>query len=101
MKEVLQQDRVELAQFFAEPEATGKGALDIKAIGSGGIKLQMETQFDDEQRMLEEKVSQLTGVNQAFIDAHQERFEVGTLWMRRASARRTLILPALEEGPIE
>jgi hypothetical protein len=98
MKEVLQHRRVEGAQFLAEPRATRKRTLDIKAIRSGGIKLQMETQFDDELRVLEEKVSQLTGGDQAFLDAHEERFEGGTLRVRRASARRTLVLPSLEQG---
>ncbi len=92
---------IELAQFLAQPEATRTGVLDVKAIGSQWIKFQMEAQFDDEQGMLDEIVSELTGVDQAFVEANQERFEVGTLWMGRTPTRRALLLPLLDEGPIK
>jgi len=92
---------VELAQFLAEPEATRKGALDIKAVSSGGIEFQMEAQCDHEQRMFEEKGAQLRGVAEPFIDAHQECFEIGTFPMSRAPTRRMLRLPLLNERPIK
>jgi hypothetical protein len=51
--------------------------------------------------MVDEKVPQLAGVDQAFLDANQERFDIGAFRVRRAPTRRTLVLPLLDEGPIE
>lgn len=101
MQQVLQHHLVELAQFLAQPVATGKGALDIKAVRSTWVKLQLEAQFDDEQGMLDEKVSELAAVDQAFLDAHQKGFEVGAFGVRRPPTRRALRLPLLDEGAIE
>src|SRR6266700_3479142 len=61
----------------------------------------MEPQFDDEEGVFDQKVAQLTGIDQPFVDADQKGFEVGTFRVRRAPTRRTPLLPLLDEGPIE
>jgi hypothetical protein len=101
VKQILQQRPVEVAQFLSEPVPTGKGALGIKAIGSAWVQGQMEAQFEDEQGMFEQKIPEVRGVDQAFVDAYQKGFEVGTLWMGRAPTRRALLLPVLNQRPIE
>jgi hypothetical protein len=63
--------------------------------------LQLEAQLNDEQGMLEQKAAQVTGEEQAFTDAHEKGFEVGAFRMSRPSPRRTLVLPVLNQGPIE
>jgi hypothetical protein len=49
---------------LAEPEATGKGLLQIKTIVSVRIELKAEAEFDDEQGMSDKKVAQFAGVSQ-------------------------------------
>jgi hypothetical protein len=79
----------------------GQDYVAIVGHGGAGIKLEMEAELDDEQGMLEQEAAQLAGVEQAFALTDQECFEVGALWMGRASTRRTLRLPALNQGPIK
>src|SRR5260370_37512708 len=101
MEQLLQESVIEGAQFLAEPLLTGQGLLCVNSIGSRGIQMQMEAQFDDEQGMSEQKAAQLTGVNQALTKADEKGFEVGALGMRRSPTRRAVGLPVLNEGPIE
>jgi hypothetical protein len=46
---------IEQAQFLTEPEAGKQGLFDVKPIGKCGIEMQVKSQFDDEQRMLEQR----------------------------------------------
>jgi hypothetical protein len=73
----LQEALVKGAQFLAQSLLTGKRVVDIEAIGSTWGQFQMEAQFDDEQGMLEQKATKLTGVDQSFADANQKGFEIG------------------------
>ncbi len=43
----------------------------------------------------------MSGIDQAFIDAYQGRFEGGIFRVRRTPPRRALLLPVLDEGLIE
>jgi hypothetical protein len=73
----------------------------VKAIRGGGIQFKLKAQVDDEQGMLEEEAAQLARVDKPFADAQQEGFEVGTFGMSRSSTSRALVLPLLDEGPIQ
>src|SRR5258708_21610382 len=101
MQEILQQRVVKMTEFLAEPKGARERVLTVKAIGGAGIKHQMKAQFDDEQGMLEEEAAQLAGGEKPFADAQQEGFEVGTFGMGRSPTRRALVLPLLNEGPIQ
>src|SRR3989442_420313 len=62
----------------------------------------METEFDDEQRMVEQKGAQLRGVDQPFLNAHEKGFEVGRERMTMGAAKgRTVCLPLINKGPIK
>src|SRR5712691_11648714 len=101
MQEGLQQLGIEALQVLAQPVVTGKGLLDIKAIGLRGVQVQAKAQFDHQQRMLEQEATQLTGVAQAFAYTQQKGFEVGAFGMSRSPTRRVLSLPLLNSGPIQ
>ncbi|HET7637680.1 MAG TPA: hypothetical protein VFK47_02975, partial [Ktedonobacteraceae bacterium] len=101
VQEGLQQGRITGAQFLAQPPVTRKGVVAVKAVRGAGIQCKLKAQFDDEQGMLEEEAAQVTGVDQAFADADEEGFEVGTFGMSRSSASRALLLALLDEGPIQ
>src|SRR5258708_32474190 len=51
--------------------------------------------------MLDKKAPQLAGIDEAFADAYQKGFEIGTLRMGGTATDRTLGLPLLDQGPIE
>ena len=101
LQERLQQGGIEAAQFLAQPELTGQRVLDIKAIGRVRIKDQSKAQFDDQERMPQQKAAQLGGVEQAFANAQQEGFEVGAFRVGRPSTRGPLRLPVVDHRPIE
>jgi len=61
----------------------------------------MKAQFYDEQGMFEQKATQLAGVAHPLPNANQKGFEIGAFRMGRASTRRTLRLPLVNEGPIK
>src|SRR2546426_8181247 len=61
----------------------------------------MEAQFDDEQRMHQQEAAQLRGVHHAFPQTQEKSFEIGTLGMRWSPPRGALLLPALNQRPIE
>jgi hypothetical protein len=73
----------------------------IKAVRLAGIKDEAKTQFDDEQRMVEQKMTQLGGRDHPFPDADEKGFEIRAFRMSRASTRRTLSFPLLDDQPIE
>src|SRR5205085_1784537 len=50
-QQVGEQAASKLAQFLAQPEARGQGRLDIEAIRGSRVQVQLEAQFDDEQRV--------------------------------------------------
>src|SRR5260370_37719796 len=89
------------AQFLAQSNLTGKRLLAVKAIRGVGIKFEMKAQFNDQQGMFEQKATKLTGVDHAFANANQKGFEVGTFRMSGSSTSRALLLPLVDEGPIE
>jgi hypothetical protein len=64
-KQVLEQVAIQSAEFLAEPVAGGYGLLHIKAVKLGGIKDEVKAEFDHEQRMFNQKSTQLGGVNKA------------------------------------
>ena len=101
LQESLQKRGIAVAQFLAQPELARQRGLDIEAVGSAGIKHQAKAQFDHQQRVAQQKATQLGGVEHAFADADQEGFEVGAFRVGRSSQRRALSLPALDDGPIE
>jgi hypothetical protein len=91
-QQILEQATIQLTQFLAKPIAGRKGGIDIKAVVGVWIKLEMEAQFDDEQRMFD----------QAFFHAEQEGFKVsGQRMAVGAITRRTEGSPAVNHGPIE
>ena len=73
----------------------------IKSVRSRGIKNQVKAQFDDQQRMPEEKTAKPSGEGHSFTDANEEGFEIGAFGMSRASTRRALCFPLIDNGPIE
>src|SRR6266851_3759662 len=101
MQQGLQEGAVKGAQFLAEPVVAGQSLLDIEAVGLAGIKNEAKAQCDNQQRMAQQKATQLSRVEHAFADADQEGFEVGGFGMSRASASRTLDLPLFNDRPIE
>ncbi|HEY1353317.1 MAG TPA: hypothetical protein VGF67_27220 [Ktedonobacteraceae bacterium] len=72
-------------QLVAEPLSGRQDLFDIETRGVGEIENEMEAEFDDEQRVLEEKRAQWRGGDQAITDANEEGFEGGRLRMRRAT----------------
>lgn len=82
MEKGLQEGLIEPTQFLAQPEVAGHGLLDIKTIGLAGIKRELKAQFDDEQRVTEQKTAELAGVKHPFADAQKEGFEVGSFRVR-------------------
>src|SRR5947209_7700278 len=101
LQEGLQERGIEVAQFLTQPELARQGLLDIKAVGSGGIEDQVKAQFGHEQGMSKQKTTELSGVKDAFTDANEEGFKVGTFGVGRASQSRALGLPSLDDRPIE
>jgi len=75
--------------------------LDIKAVSSGGIKVQMKAEVNNQQGMFDEIVTQLLCVDQAFLDADEKGFDVSAHGMARSATRRTLLLPVFDERPIK
>jgi hypothetical protein len=97
-KQVGEQATIELPQFFAKPIACGERGLDIKAVVSGEIKLEIKAELNDEQRMLEEKLAQLFGVDQAFFDVQQ----VGCEGMAVGAVTVGLVdKPTVNDRPVE
>jgi hypothetical protein len=84
MQEGLQERLIEATEYLPQPEITRYSLLQVKAVGSRGIKHEMKAEFDEKQGMFEEKASEVAGVDQAFADADQEGFEVGGFWMSRS-----------------
>jgi hypothetical protein len=86
---------------LAESLLAGKRLLHVEAIGSAGSQVQMKAQLDNESGMLEQKATKLTGVEETFADAHHKGFEIGAFGMGWSATRRALVLPVLDEGPIQ
>ena len=75
--------------------------LHIEAVGRVFIEHQLKAQVDDQQGMLDQKATQLGGVEKAFADADEEGLEVGTQRMAWPSTGTSLLLPLLDELPIQ
>lgn len=88
-------------KLLAEPEVTGNGLFEEKAVGGIRGEFESEAHLDDEQRMREQETAQVGGVAEAFTDADEQGFEVGTQGMSRPPTSRTRNTPALDERPIE
>ncbi|HEY1354521.1 MAG TPA: hypothetical protein VGF67_33335 [Ktedonobacteraceae bacterium] len=100
-EQIRQQYSIQATQRLAEPLPGWQGLFDIETRGLGKIEHEMEAEFDDEQRVLEEKRTQLRGGDQAFADANEESFQVGRLGMSWATTLGLLSLPLCDQGPIE
>lgn len=100
-KQIGEQAPVEGAQFFAQPEASRQARLDIEAVRLAGIEDEMKAKVEDQQRMLEEKGTQVGRGAEAFTNADEEGFKVSGFWMGRPASRGSPGFPALDKRPIE
>jgi len=100
-QQIGKQPAIELVELLAKPEARRESVLDVEAVGLGEIEDKMEAQFDDEQRVCDEKVASLGGGDEALADADEEGFEGSSFGMAGAASWRLLAFPLLDDGPIE
>lgn len=100
-KQIGEQGAIQRTQFFTEPEAGGEGSFDIEAVGGTGSEDEVKAKLNNQQGVFDEKSTQLSGVVEAFADAHQQSFEVGRLGMSRATTRGANSFPTVNHRPIE